>query len=305
MTSILYNILRNDLGNNYIEEKIMNGPLAQIVSITAHANAEIESTSSTTYSLNNSTAQFCRKIKYIDWVKKQGLLSLFKVQKKHVEKPLANDFLSWINFLKIENVKQLFHHYIPSENPQISDRMTAGFVGGGGRWLIEAWKGNSSDYWEAKWEVTDHDAEDRRIWTVTYARISRNDIVRKNMHSGLSGITDKLKNAILACKTFSESHQLEGWKEYFVNALDCLECGNTNLKTIYHKDIIPLSKYSDEAKRILFSVQSAWVFGGMGSWNDMMFENNDQNLYEMISDQLFKALCEAIPHATNEYELGN
>ena len=279
----------------------MNGPLAQIVSITSYANAEIEKVSDTSFSLDNSTAIFCNKISFIDWVKKKGISAFFFNKNEYTGKPIADDFQGWIEFLKQDNAKQLFLHYVPSLNPQVADRMSAGFVGGGGRWLIEVWKGNTSDFWEAKWEVTDQDAENKRIWSVTYARISRNDVVRKNEHSDLNDISEGLKQSIIACQLFSENHQLDIWKKSFDNALECLDSGKLDLKTIYHKDIIPLSKYSEEAKRILFSVQSAWVFGGMGSWNDMGFDGDEQKRYEKISDQLFTEVCKAIPHATNEY----
>lgn len=276
----------------------MNGPLAQIVSITTYANAEIKGVSESPYSFDNSTVNFCNKICFIDWVKK-GISGFFL--NKYTEQPIADDFDNWIKFLKQENVKQLFLHYVSSENPEFSDRMTSGLVGGGGRWLIEAWKGKTSDYWEARWEVTDPEAEDSRIWSVTYVRISRNDIIRTDDHSGLDGISKEFKKSIIACQSFSEEQQLDLWKKSFDNALECLESGNTDFETIYHKDIIPLSKYSEEAKRILFAAQSAWVFGGMGSWNDMGFDGEEQKRYEKISDKLFTEVCKAIPHATNEY----
>jgi hypothetical protein len=285
----------------------MNGPLAQIVAMTSHANAEIGGDSLQPFSLNNSTAMFCNKISYIDWIRKKGILSLITNKNEYKEKCLADDFIGWTRFLKQENVKQLFLHYVSSINPQVSDRITAGFVGGGGRWLIEAWKGTTSDYWEAKWEVTNQEAKDRRIWSVTYARISRNNIVRKTEHSGLSGIEKGLKKSVLACQSFAKRYQMDIWKASFDNAVECLDSGETDFNTIYHKDIIPLGKYSDKAKRILFAAQSTWVFGGMGSWNDMgiwndkSFDEEEQKHYEKISDQLFSEVCKAITHATNEY----
>jgi hypothetical protein len=58
----------------------------------------------------------------------------------------------------------------------VPDRMLAGFVGGGGRWLIEAVNPPGSDDWPARWEVGDRTRADRKIWRVTYGRVSRAQI---------------------------------------------------------------------------------------------------------------------------------
>jgi len=279
----------------------MNGTVAQIVAITSYANAKLEDNSNYEFKMNNSTAVYCNEIVFIDWVKKNNLLSIFKTKTAYGSKPIASDFMNWITFLKKEGTKKLFLHYVSTSNPQLSDRMSVGFVGGGGRWLIEAWKGKSSDFWEAKWEVKKPKAKNNKIWSVTYARIARDSFVQKNEHSGLKKISKDLKKAITACYMFSKKHSLANWDTFFYNALICLENGNSDFQTIYHKDIVPISKFPEEAIKIIFATQSAWVFGGMGSWNDMGFEGNDQTEYEKISDNLFSIECKAIAHATNEY----
>ena len=34
--------------------------------------------------------------------------------------------------------------------------------------------------------------------------------------------------------------------------------------------------------------EAAWVFGGMGSWNDLGFQGEDQQTYERLSHRLFQ-----------------
>ncbi len=53
------------------------------------------------------------------------------------------------------------------------------------------------------------------------------------------------------------------------------------------------------ASYLLDTCQSAWVFGGMGSWNDMGFEGADQGEYDRVSEQLFAVLNETIQIAAN------
>lgn len=54
-----------------------------------------------------------------------------------------------------------------------------------------------------------------------------------------------------------------------------------------------------EAKQLLAAAQAAWVFGGMGSWNDLGFDGNDQQEYNELSDKLFSLLNQAVSNATN------
>ena len=55
----------------------------------------------------------------------------------------------------------------------------------------------------------------------------------------------------------------------------------------------------DLVVRLLDACQSAWVFGGMGSWNDMAFDGEVQVEYDRTSEQLFLALNEVILAAAN------
>ena len=67
----------------------------------------------------------------------------------------------------------------------------------------------------------------------------------------------------------------------------------------YHKDLIPDGAASGLATCLLDACQSAWVFGGMGSWNDMSFEGVDPTEYDRVSEQLFSTLNETIQTAAN------
>ena len=51
---------------------------------------------------------------------------------------------------------------------------------------------------------------------------------------------------------------------------------------------------TEDATSMLKASMSAWVFGGMGSWNDMGFGGATQQEYEKVSEQLFDVLNEAI-----------
>ena len=62
---------------------------------------------------------------------------------------------------------------------------------------------------------------------------------------------------------------------------------------------MPAEVCSIEANAILDACQSCWVFAGMGSWNDMGFDGDDQKIYEEVSERLFQSATGAIVAATN------
>jgi hypothetical protein len=67
----------------------------------------------------------------------------------------------------------------------------------------------------------------------------------------------------------------------------------------HHKDLVVNGIAPELATCLLDACQSAWVFGGMGSWNDMSFEGGDQAEYDRVSERLFAVLNETIQIAAN------
>src|SRR5205814_9802421 len=110
----------------------------------------------------NSAFVFCNEVSFVE-VKK-----FIKTR----EAKVAGDPDGWLTLLKDGGCRRLRLGHQPTRNPQFSDRMLAGFVGGGGKWFIAAAYLNHTDYWLARWEVGAPDDPDRKIWKVTYGRVS-------------------------------------------------------------------------------------------------------------------------------------
>ncbi len=152
----------------------MNGHVAQIASICSYSNAMLKNDVSTQFTMSHSTAQFCKTIMFIDWVP-ASFLGMLSGPKKFKENLIAENFDKWVQFLKNNGTKSLWLHYVSSDDPKLGDRLSSAFVGGGGRWLIEANYGRYSDYWEARWKTSKR--QYNRVWDVTYGRIARKDII--------------------------------------------------------------------------------------------------------------------------------
>ena len=61
----------------------------------------------------------------------------------------------------------------------------------------------------------------------------------------------------------------------------------------------PRQALSLTGQQLLAATCTSWVFGGMGSWNDLRFHGPDQALYGSLSAKLFAVLSEAIVVGVN------
>lgn len=275
----------------------MQGTIAQIIALTTWGNAAISGSppaGQQSFYPGNSTFIFCEYVRFVD---------LDRNGDSWHESGYASDPDKWLDRLKKEGVYSLRISHGPSRDQQaasanVTDRMLVGFAGGGGRWLIEAIKPTGSDYWEAQWEVGDQTRSDRKIWRVTYGRIGRNIGSSQNEEPSVEGIRARLSRNLAEIAKFARSHQEDGFAKAFESGLSRLSSSDP-YAGLYHADIAPPKLLPPYADQYLAAAQAAWVFGGMGSWNDLGFEGDEQTKYEQLSEELYLLLNQAIVAAAN------
>ncbi len=268
----------------------MNHPIAQFVALTCYANGFLQGRSVPRFFPPHSTCTFC------DWIKFFGVSKtlLGKIREEEV----ANNPDAWFAYLKGTNISAIRLSRTPQNHPRISDRMSAGLVGGPETWTMQAVQQNGkSAVWVSRWEVWNQNAPERRIWRVSYGRVSE-------MRSPTASITDleplagRFRSALADIHRFSEQHNCGGFTACFSQAIETLDSGGVT-RHGYHQDLAPDGCLPSLAMRLLDACQSAWVFGGMGSWNDMAFQGDVQVEYDRTSEQLFLTLNEVIQAAAN------
>ena len=264
----------------------MNGSIAQLVALTCHANAFIKNIDVGKFFPKNSTCKFCDYIKFVESNK-----TLFGINQK---KQVANNPNEWFGYLKNKSANGVLIFRSPQNNSRFSDRMSAGFVGGGGTWVMEVVYPMSSEFWIARWDVWNQDAPEQRIWRVVYGLAKRGKTSQLN--DNLIEKEQELIESLKEIKEFSEEQNCGGFTECFKKGLEALGRG---VKKGYHQDLSPKGLLLEKAELMLDACQSAWVFGGMGSWNDMGFDGDAQKTYERVSDRLFNAVTESIVAGTN------
>ncbi|HEX8693599.1 MAG TPA: hypothetical protein VF746_14345 [Longimicrobium sp.] len=213
------------------------------------------------------------------------------------ERPFATTPDEWFARLAAAGVERLSVRYGSLGDARIGDRMSVAFVGGGGHWRIGAQRGAEAGLWEARWQVGNRDDPERRIWNVTYGEVGRAD-GRQPEAADLAGLVRELADVFGEIGAFAREQGLDGFAGAFDRAVDCLRSDEPR-SFGYHADLAPAGVLPLDAERILGAAQAGWVFGGMGSWNDLGFDGAAQARYESLSDRLYSLLNRAAVEAAN------
>jgi hypothetical protein len=232
--------------------------------------------------------RFCKTVRFV---------ALSGDPAKPDEKLIAQDPMQWISRLRDEGTTELRIHHIARSDPA-SDRMSIGFVGGGPRWLIESRHARASDVWEANWVVKHRGDPENKIWEVTYFRIDHGRSHIPLQAQSLTALRHDLAAFLSRIEAFAAKQKLEGFAGAFRKASAILS-SDQPLAGVHHSDLAPAAAVPIEAKQLLGAVQAAWVFGGMGSWNDLGFAGDDQQEYNKLSDELLARLHQSTVAAVN------
>jgi len=262
----------------------MNGPLAQLVALTCHGNSFLSGTDIPTFFPSNSTCQFCDYIHFVEFKK-----SLFGNTKQTISADNPNRWLGTINRNAASGIRL---KRISSNDPRLSDRMSAGFIGGGGQWILEVtYKNALSEFWISRWEVWNQNAQERRIWRVDYAVAGTAPDSGPTQRS-TDCVWQEFKDSLTEIHNFSKEYTEGGFTNCFEQALLAIDSPDTDVG--YHKDLFLDGQLTPKAKSLIKASMASWVYGGMGSWNDMGFDGEAQKEYERVSEKHFTLINEVI-----------
>jgi hypothetical protein len=266
----------------------MNGCMAQIVALTCYGNAHLSGHSLDPFFPANSTCQFCERVTFA-LLRKRFLVG------GHREKEIAATPDQWFRSLKSRRAAGLRLIRTPDNRPDFPDRTSVAFVGGGGTWWIEVLLPDNNEFWAARWSAGDRDAPDQKVWRVTYLGPFAPP-VSSARPVDLVQSSRELEASLREIRAFSAKHECDSFTRCFDNALETLASHGRG-KHCYHHDLWPNGVLSTLGETILDACQESWVFGGMGSWNDMVFDGEEKETYERISERLFQAINSAIEGA--------
>jgi hypothetical protein len=262
----------------------MNGTLALLVALVSYGNEYLSQGKSLhKLDFNNSTLIYCNTLEFKDSNSSSSVI--------------ANNPQEWFGFLKKNGCKRLKIYFQHSNESQSKDFQTSALVGGGGIWMIEASYNKYSNYWDCTESVTNEDAKDNRIWKIQFTLIKKNQHVLDKQTS-VDNTKNELAISLNKIMAFASKHGLEHWANVFKKAKANLNSSHPAMD--YYKDCIIEDQFSLKSKQLLFSASIADVFGGMGSWNDMMFSNpEEEKLNQELSADLYDKINQSITVAVN------
>jgi len=168
-----------------------------------------------------------------------------------------------------------------------AERYLVAFAGAG-TWSLLA-TGRTNEVWRSSWEVSDLHAPEQRIWHVSY-RGATLDAPAEPPRPDAREAALRLRDAIGATKEFAAANGAEEWVEVFDTALR----GGADTD----RDLLP-GRFPAEARELSAMASASWVFGGMGSWNDLSFQGPLRERYERVSEDLYLAALDALVAATS------
>ncbi|KLN61688.1 hypothetical protein WH96_04975 [Kiloniella spongiae] len=173
------------------------------------------------------------------------------------------------------------------------EHMQVAFAGATKSWSLITTGPGFTEQWRANWQLDDR-ASEQTVWQVHYGCVQKSDQETPRPTISLAQTTARLEKILREISKLASRLGYDNWPAVFSKALDALEGKpGTALPPALRPPYYAV--YPKEAHRLLAAAYSGWVFGGMGSWNDVVFSNlEDQAEYDRLTPTLYQSLCHAI-----------
>lgn len=182
-----------------------------------------------------------------------------------------------------------------AEGERIPDRISAGFAGGGSRWVMTTQTANGDTLgWRATWKAAFRNARDGRLWAVRYTatagapQLPPRDIV---------AAATELRHALAEMSEFAWSYGAKEANKRFTSALALLEGAPDPLA--YPPKVGPADTLSHEARCLLRAAQRGWMFDDMSGWGDLKVDEDTLRDHARRAEALYDAVTSAMVAAVN------
>lgn len=267
------------------ESRIMSQDIVRNIALVTYGNVFLQK--QTGFDLESLVTHNCYRLDFIDPPVK-GIAGSAKI--------LAKDTQMWFNYLKDQGAKRLKLHYQPTTQSEIPDRISSAFVGGGSHWFVEVQFQKDGDLYLSDWVSSEDSGIDRM--KTHYLRIEKNTNHLDDSSLLVSESREHLQTVLQKLSKFAGKFEFsKHWVSNFEIPLTTLH----EFEPSKEDEFLPAGIYSKEAHRLIMAAIGSWVFGGMGSWNDMAFNGDSQDVYMSLSDNLYSTICTSIVSGVNSY----
>lgn len=260
----------------------MTKQISQLVALVTYANVSLQRME-LDFDLERSISHYCYRLEFI----KQ--LPVGIVGSKVV---IASDASNWFAYLKERDAKRVRLHYKSSTHPDLPDHISVAFAGGGSHWFVEVQYEEKSHLYSSELISGTHSSLKKPIVLL------ERDLDYLEDSSSVSDAREKLGQVLNNLISFAQRFEnTQHWAKNFTISRKTL----TEFEPQKSDDFIPYDVYSKDARQLIETAFRSWVFGGMGSWIDLAFSGTDQDTYTTLSQELYKAVCNAIVSGVNSY----
>jgi len=269
----------------------MRGETAQLIALCLKLNSVAGAAAVGSSFAENSSMKFCRVVTFTHLKRK-----LLRPNPARVTMATGPD--DWMKAILSMGLKRCYLSCaVRPENKLLTecsdDWQTTAFAGGGNVWALTTQFADGHDTsWIPVWSYIGGDAP----WDVEYQGFNE---VFPDESSSVEAGAEQLKAALIDIRDFARDMDLH-WAKTFEGALARL-AGEEGPS--YLGDMSSAGALTPEAEQLMHACQASWVFGGMGSWNDIYMVGDtymmDCPRYAAVSAALFDAINQSLVAATN------
>jgi hypothetical protein len=258
----------------------------QNVAFVAYGNAFLQG-KKVVFAKNNPAAKYYRNISFRKGFSFDPILA--------PEKMLAKNPNDWFRYLKEEGFERLYLVRLPISGLAIPQKIKEALSNLYEKaWFILAQRKRKYTFWHSQWEAVAGDLQIYYYPIITDSQIDVTDLpVLKKAKDDFTAVLTELV-------AFTKENKLSNWEQVFQKALDYFTI--TDQSAILLEDLLPDNCFTLEAYQLFAACDQAWVFGGMGSWNDVT-QVSDYEKYKQLTTRLITAIYNSLAAIANSYPI--
>ncbi|CAL8975672.1 hypothetical protein PROP_01744 [Propionicimonas sp. T2.31MG-18] len=200
---------------------------------------------------------------------------------------------SWLRDLRRSRADRIFVVTSAQSEGPLPNHIASAFANGV-RWGLLT-TGPKPWLWFADWQTSDLQAVDSRIWNVTTSCVRAEGAIPRS--PDVAQASETLDARLASIGEFAARQGFDDWLPWFQRASSLLD--DPAPVPRYHADMIPVGR-PVEQRQLAAAAIEAWVFGGMGSWNDVWLpDEHERAEYDKHTAGLYSAVVDALLAVAN------
>jgi hypothetical protein len=206
---------------------------------------------------------------------------------------IARNTSEWFERLRNDGVTKLGLNIAAD-----TDYKMAGFAGAVPATILTN-RPDRREHWVGSWTVISPKPSDDLVWDVVYESVPLTALSLEL--PTVPDMVPSLRSALEDARDIAVGDHLDQFKRNFVEAIQFLD--GQLPATSGPWDLLPDVGFSVQARKLLAASTRAWVFGGMGWWNDIVFDSSDQQArFDVVTRRLWQTVLQGLGSAANSFD---